>query len=189
MKIFVKNMVCNRCITAVESVFEKSEVRVKSVQLGEVETQYDISESDMLEIENNLEEIGFEIIKDQSQQLIENIKNHIILKIGRLETDENFVLSNFLSDALHKDYSTLSKVFSQNEKITLEQYYILQRIEKVKELLFNNDFTLTEISIHLGYKSVQHLSTQFKTTTGYTPTEFKKLKIQNRKSLDQIGEF
>ena len=103
-----------------------------------------------------------------------------------METDENFVLSNFLSDALHKDYSSLSKVFSQNENMTLEQYYILQRIEKVKELLFNNDFTLTEIAVQMGYKSVQHLSSQFKNSTGYTPTEFKKLKIQNRKPLDQI---
>lgn len=186
MKIFIKNMVCNRCITAVADIFEKSEIRVTSIQLGEVDSPSDISENDMLEIETRLEEIGFQIIKDPTQQLVENIKNLVILKIGRLETDENFLLSGFLSAALHKDYSILSKVFSQNENITLEQYYILQKIEKVKELLFNNDFTLTEISIHMGYKSVQHLSSQFKTTTGYTPTEFKKLKVSDRKPLDFV---
>jgi len=179
-------MVCDRCISAVQNIFEKAEVPTKLVQLGEVETDNKLSENDLLKIEKMLQQIGFEIIKSFSQQLIENIKNLIILKIGRLETDENFLLSNFLSDALHRDYSTLSKVFSQNEHLTLEQYYILQRIEKVKELLFNNDFTLTEIAVHMGYKSVQHLSSQFKNSTGYTPTEFKKLKISNRKPLDLV---
>lgn len=186
MKIFIKNMVCDRCISAVASIFEKSEIKVQSIQLGEVETESEISENDLFQIENKLEEIGFKIIKNPSQHLIENIKNLVILKIGRLDTDENFVLSNFLSNALHKDYSSLSKVFSQNENVTLEQYYILQKIEKVKELLFNNDFTLTEIAGHMGYKSVQHLSSQFKSTTGNTPTQFKKLEVQNRKPLDQI---
>lgn len=187
MKIFIKNMVCNRCITAVANIFEKSEIQFSTIQLGEVETASEVSESDLNQLQSNLEEIGFEIIKSPSQQLIENVKNLIILKIGRLDTDENFVLSNFLSDALHRDYSSLSKVFSQNEKTTLEQYYILQKIEKVKELLFNNDFTLTEIAGHMGYKSVQHLSTQFKATTGHTPTEFKKLKVLDRKPLDFVG--
>ncbi len=179
-------MVCDRCISAVQNIFDEAEVKVKTIHLGEVETESEISENQLFIIENKLEKIGFEIIKDPSQQLIESIKNLIILKISRLETDENFLLSNFLSNALHKDYSALSKVFSQNENITLEQYYILQRIEKVKELLFNNDFTLTEIAIHMGYKSVQHLSSQFKNSTGYTPTEFKKLKVLDRKPLDQV---
>ena len=186
MKILIKNMVCDRCISAVQNIFEKAEIAVTSIHLGEVETQFDISENTLADVENELEKIGFEILKDPSQQVIENIKNLIILKIGRLETDENFLLSNFLSNALHKDYSSLSKVFSQNENITLEQYYILQKIEKVKELLFNNDFTLTEIAVHMGYKSVQYLSSQFKNSTGFTPTEFKKLKISNRKPLDQV---
>ena len=186
MKIFIKNMVCDPCISAVQNIFDKAGVNLKSIHLDEVETDSEIPENILFNIQKNLEDIGFEIIKDAAQQLIENIKNLIISKIGRLETDENFVLSNFLSDALHKDYSSLSKVFSQNENITLEQYYILQRIEKVKELLFNNDFTLTEIAVQMGYKSVQHLSSQFKNSTGYTPTEFKKLKIQNRKPLDHI---
>ena len=186
MKIFIKNMVCDRCISAVQSIFDEAGVNLKSIHLGEVETDSEIPENTLPYIQKNLEDIGFEIIKDATQQLIENIKNLIISKIARLETDENFVLSNFISDSLHKDYSALSKVFSQNENITLEQYYILQKIEKVKELLFNNDFTLTEIAVQMGYKSVQHLSSQFKNSTGYTPTEFKKLRIQNRKPLDQI---
>ena len=96
------------------------------------------------------------------------------------------MLSEFLSSKLHKDYSALSKTFSQNENITLEQFFILQKIEKVKELLLYNEFNLTEIAGKLGYKSVQHLSSQFRNTTGFTPTEFKKLKEHNRKALDNL---
>ncbi len=123
---------------------------------------------------------------DSAHQLAEKIKNLIIVKISELDIDENFLLSEFLSSKLHKDYSSLSKTFSQNENITLEQFFILQKIEKVKELLLYNEFNLTEIAGKLGYKSVQHLSSQFRNTTGFTPTEFKKLKEHNRKSLDNL---
>jgi AraC-like DNA-binding protein len=186
MKIFIKNMVCGRCIAAVESIFTEMNISLKSIALGEAETQQDISGHDLEKLEELLQKTGFERIKDSSHQLIEKIKNLIIVKISELDIDENFLLSEFLISKLHKDYSVLSKTFSHNENITLEQFFILQKIEKVKELLLYNEFTLTEISGKLGYKSVQHLSSQFRNSTGFTPTEFKKLKIHNRKPLDQI---
>ncbi|WP_336689043.1 MULTISPECIES: helix-turn-helix domain-containing protein [unclassified Chryseobacterium] len=186
MKIFIKNMVCGRCISAVEGIFTEMNIPLKSIALGEAETQKDISGDDMEKLENLLLKTGFERIKDSAHQLIEKIKNLIIVKISELDIDENFLLSEFLISKLHKDYSVLSKTFSHNENITLEQFFILQKIEKVKELLLYNEFTLTEISGKLGYKSVQHLSSQFRNSTGFTPTEFKKLKIHNRKPLDQI---
>ena len=186
MKIFVKNMVCGRCISAVESIFNEVNIKIKSISLGEVETESDISEKDLKTIENHLLKTGFERIKDSSHQIIEKIKNLIIIKISELDIDENFLLSEYLVTKLPKDYSTLSKTFSQNENITLEQFFILQKIEKVKELLLYNEFTLTEIAGKLGYKSVQHLSSQFRNSTGFTPTEFKKLKVHNRKPLDLV---
>jgi len=186
MKIFIKNMVCNRCVAAVENIFKDLKINLHDIQLGEVETEHSLSENDILILEQKLKETGFERIRDSSHQIIEKIKNLIILKIAELDVSENFVLSEFISNQLHKDYSALSKVFSQNENYTLEQYFILQKIEKVKELLLYNEFTLTEIAGKLGYKSVQHLSTQFKTNTGFTPTEFKKLKEHHRKPLDNI---
>lgn len=179
-------MVCGRCISAVEAIFAEAGIHLKSITLGEVETQQDISVHDMEKLENLLLKTGFERIKDSAHQLIEKIKNLIIVKISELDIAENFLLSEFLTSRLHKEYSSLSKIFSQNENITLEQFFILQKIEKVKELLLYNEFTLTEISGKLGYKSVQHLSSQFRNSTGFTPTEFKKLKIHNRKPLDQI---
>lgn len=186
MKVFIKNMVCGRCISAVSNIFDEFNVQINSINLGEVETESEISKKTIQLIENRLLETGFERIKDTAHQLVDKIKNLIIIKIGKLDIDENFLLSKFLSSELHKDYSALSKTFSQNENITVEQFYILQKIEKVKELLLYNEFNLTEIAGKLGYKSVQHLSSQFRTVTGFTPTEFKKLKIHNRKSLDSI---
>jgi len=186
MKIFIKNMVCGRCISAVENIFNDNNIKVKNINLGEVETESEISETNLQVLEKCLQKTGFERIKDSAHQLIEKIKNLIIVKISELDINENFLLSEFLSSKLHKDYSSLSKTFSQNENITLEQFFILQKIEKVKELLLYNEFTLTEIAGKLGYKSVQHLSSQFRNSTGFTPTEFKKLKVHNRKPLDQV---
>ncbi|ASK29015.1 AraC family transcriptional regulator [Chryseobacterium sp. T16E-39] len=186
MKIFIKNMVCGRCISAVSAIFKNFNIELKSIELGEVETESDISDKDLHSIEKHLENTGFERIKDSSHQLIEKIKNFIIIKISELDIDEDFLLSEFLISKFHKDYSALSKTFSQNENITLEQFFILQKIEKVKELLLYNEFTLTEIAGKLGYKSVQHLSSQFRNITGFTPTEFKKLKVHNRKPLDSF---
>lgn len=179
-------MVCGRCIAAVSNIFNEMDIEVNSINLGEVETASEISEERLQMLEKLLIETGFERIKDSSRQLIERIKNLIIKIISKEDIDENFVLSEFLSNTLHKDYSSLSKTFSQNENITLEQFFILQKIEKVKELLLYNELTLTEIAGKLGYKSVQHLSSQFRNSTGFTPTEFKKLKVHNRKPLDQI---
>jgi len=186
MKIYIKNMVCERCITAVSGIFNEINIDVKNITLGEAETASEIPDEKLLLLEKHLEEIGFERIKDSSRQLVEKIKNLIIKKISELDIDEDFLLSEFLSSTLNKDYSSVSRTFSQNENITLEQFFILQKIEKVKELLLYNEFTLTEIAGKLGYKSVQHLSSQFRSSTGFTPSEFKKLKIHNRKPLDQV---
>ncbi|QBJ85100.1 AraC family transcriptional regulator [Chryseobacterium gleum] len=186
MKIFIKNMVCNRCIAAVENIFRNADVKIKDILLGEIETETDISPEKMKFIEKELLNTGFERIMDSAHQLVEKIKNLIITKVSELDIAENFLLSEFLSSKLHKDYSSLSKTFSQNENITLEQFFILQKIEKVKELLLYNEFNLTEIAGKLGYKSVQHLSTQFRNVTGFTPTEFKKLKEHHRKALDTL---
>jgi len=186
MKVFIKNMVCNRCVSAVSKIFENENIKIKSIHLGEVETDAEIPEDSLIKIEKNLLDTGFARIKDSTHQLTEKIKNLIVLKVGSLDIEENFTLSEFLTSNINKEYSSLSKTFSQNENVTLEQFFILQKIEKTKELLLYNEFTLTEIAGKLGYKSVQHLSSQFRTTTGFTPTEFKKLKVNGRKPLDLV---
>ena len=186
MKLYIKNMVCNRCIIAVERVFKYLNLEITTVALGEVETAEDLNSTELRKLDESLRESGFEILEDYAQQLIEKVKNEIILLVDGLDIPEDFILSKWISEKLHRDYSAVSKLFSQNENVTLEQYFILQKIEKVKELLLYDEFSLTEISGKLGYKSVQHLSSQFRNSTGFTPSGFKKLKVKNRIPLDKI---
>lgn len=186
MKIFVKNMVCGRCIAAVTDIFRDEGIETETVRLGEVETRVDLTDAGLRLIDRKLEATGFERITDQAHQLTEKVKTLLIEKISGLDIEENFILSEFLGAHLHRAYSSVSKTFSQHEAVTLEQFFILQKIEKVKELLLYDELTVTEIAGKLGYRSVQHLSSQFRSTTGFTPTTFKKLKVHHRKALDEV---
>ena len=186
MKIFIKNMVCSRCIAAVDSIFNNMGIDVSQISLGEVETQNHLSNNTLRTLDLKLKSIGFEIVQGATQKLIEKIKTLVIQKVSEEDLPEDFVLSQFLSSALHRDYSALSKLFSQNENVTLEHYFILQKIEKVKELLLYRERNLTEISQKLGYKSVQHLSAQFRKITGFSPTQFLNSKERKRIALDKI---
>lgn len=186
MKLFIKNMVCSRCINAVEKIFSEAGVVLLSLSLGEAETEKELSQNQLIALDSSLRKYGFERLTDRVQNEIEKVKKIVISKIDSLDISEDFRLSKFVAGSLHKDYSSISRNFSQHENITLEQYFILQKIEKVKELLSYDEFSLTEISIKLGYKSVQHLSSQFKTITGFTPSVFKSLKHKNRVSLDEV---
>jgi len=186
MKISIKNMVCSRCISAVNSIFSDLNIDIHQISLGEIDTKNPVSEKDLKKLDSRLKSTGFEILEDSSKKQIEKIKTLIISKISEEDIAENFILSEFLSSEMHRDYSAISKLFSQNENVTLEQYFILQKIEKVKELLVYNEFTLTEISQKLGYKSVQHLSNQFRKITGFPPTQFLKSKNRKRIELDKV---
>ena len=179
-------MVCNRCITAVEDVFRNSEIDFVSVNLGWVETSNDLSNIKLQTLNENLQKIGFEILENASQKQIEIIKKLILEKVQNLDINEDFLLSKYLSEQLNKEYSSISKVFSQTENITLEQYFILQKIEKVKELLIYRELTLSQIADKLGYKTVQHLSQQFKKITGFSPSQFQELKEKKRLPIDLI---
>ncbi|QBO59163.1 helix-turn-helix domain-containing protein [Chryseobacterium salivictor] len=186
MKINIKNMVCDRCISAVNTLFVELKIPVSNLELGEIETVNVLLQAELKILNEHLKKQGFEILENAVKTQTEHIKKIIILKIADLDIDEDFILSKFISAHFAKDYSLLSKTFSTHENFTLEQYFILQKIEKAKELLLYNEFTLTEISQKLGYKSVQHLSAQFKNCTGFNPTSFKKLKSKNRIALDQV---
>lgn len=186
MKLFIKNMVCNRCIMAVKNEFNKEGVEPAEIHLGEVELTHSLSKSQLEKISKGLNSLGFEILDDQRRKLIETIRNLLIKEIQKDEIEEHFSLSKFLQGKMNKEYSQLSRLFSEVEGITIEQFFILQKIEKVKEWLAYNELTLSEISWKLGYSSVAHLSTQFKKLTGMTPSEFKKLGAIHRKPLDSI---
>jgi len=186
MKIAIKNMVCPRCTQAVSQVFASMAITPLDVRLGEVVLADPLTPEQLQNLQRKLDEIGFELLDDQQQQLVEKIKSIVIDHVHRQE-DNHFVFTEVLQTALNKEYSQLSKLFSEKEGITIEQYVILQRMEKVKELLSYNELTLSEIAYKLGYSSVAYLSAQFKKVTGLTPSQFKKLGINLRKPIDQLS--
>jgi len=178
-------MVCPRCISAVEKVFNDINIKPLQTQLGEITLSKELSVKQTIELKDKLEYLGFELLDDNKSQQIDKIKSTIIHHIHHLE-DAKFVFSEILANELNKEYSQLSKLFSSTEGITIEQFIILQKIEKVKELLMYNQMNLSEIADKMGYSSVAHLSSQFKKTTGLTPSQFKAQGIRLRKTLDKI---
>lgn len=186
--IYIKNMVCNRCIKVVREEFEKLGLVVKNIQLGEVEVVNDKTKFDIKKINDVLVTNGFELLDNKNSRIIENVKILIINLIKTVDSDKdiNFNYSEYLARETGLNYHYLSTLFSSLEGITIEKYIIHQKIEKVKELLVYGELTLSEIAFRLGYSSVQHLSGQFKKTTGLTPSYFKSLKIKNRIPLDRV---
>ena len=184
-------MVCNRCIMVVKQELERQGLHPEKVSLGEVTIQEDkLNNAQQTKLDSALINLGFERIDDRKARLIESIKNKIIQMIHHADkVDLKFNWSSVLSEELHYEYNYLSNLFSSVEGITLEQYIIRQKIEKVKELLFYDELNHSEIADRLGYSSVAHLSAQFKKVTGFTPSELKKSRDidQNRKPLDSVS--
>lgn len=185
MKILrIKNMVCPRCIMAVEKTMEDLGYDVNDVELGLVEFHDPITHDDRNKIESKLVALGFEILDDKKSQTVERIKNQIIELVSKDMNDLTITLSEYLSSKLQTEYHTLSSLFSNQESQTIEQYYILQKIEKVKELLVYDELTLSEIAYKMNYSSVGHLSNQFKKVTGLAPTHFKDVKVAKEEVLN-----
>ncbi|HEY9115841.1 MAG TPA: AraC family transcriptional regulator [Bacteroidales bacterium] len=184
----IKNMVCNRCIKVVTEELTNLGFRIKSIELGKVELAWAVEEKELEIIKNNLEENGFELLSDRTSKLVSKIKTEILKVVHHGEkVPENMKLSEYLSQKVGHDYSYLSNLFSSTEGLTIEKYLILQKIEKVKELLVYNELSLNEIAFQLDYSSVQYLSNQFKKITGLTPTHYKKIQKTKRISLDKVA--
>lgn len=179
-------MVCNRCILVVRQELDKLNIRYRDIALGEAEVEDETPKEQIQKLSNNLDAIGFELLDDSKQQLIEKIKNAIIKHVHYNEDDSLHNFSAILSEKLHRDYSYLSNLFSEVERITIEKYIINQKIEKVKELIIYDQLSLSEIAYKVGYSSVAHLSAQFKKVTGLTPSHFKQVSQNKRKPLDEI---
>ncbi|MGK2862424.1 MAG: helix-turn-helix domain-containing protein [Chitinophagaceae bacterium] len=186
-QLYIKNMVCDRCIMVVRQTLKELKLEYKNIQLGQVELNKDPDPNQINELKRNLLNNGFELLDDKKAKVVEQIKNTIVSLIQGYGEDEfNMKISALLEEKLQMDYHYLSTLFSSIEGITIEKYVILQRIEKVKELMMYAEMNLSEIAFSLGYSSVQHLSQQFKKITGLTPSGFKLLKENQRKPLDKI---
>ncbi|MBI5661374.1 MAG: helix-turn-helix transcriptional regulator [Ignavibacterium album] len=180
-------MVCNRCIKVVREELQRIGYSVDEIALGEATIHSD-HKIDFNLINKILEDNGFELIDSRQSRIIEKIKITVIEKIKEMAEGKpaDFLFSDLLQEKLNLSYQYLSGLFSSSEGITIEKFIILQKIEKVKELIVYDELSLSEIAYRLGYSSVQHLSNQFRKITGLTPSHFKKIKDLKRNPLDRI---
>lgn len=186
MKIYIKNMVCNRCKMVLEAELQKLGIAYHKVELGEVELQERLTAEKQLMLEEMLKRVGFEWLKTKKEQAVEGVKNLIVNLVHVQDNQLEGTLSAYLAQNRLQNYALLSSWFSEQEGQTIEQFYIAQKIERVKELLMYDELTLSELAFKLGYSSVGHLSNQFKKVTGESPTVFKRQKKKDRTQLDLL---
>ncbi len=188
-KLYIKNMVCDRCKMAVQRELDSAGISFEEIELGEVKVKQEPTREQLANFSQAIQNLGFELIEDKSGRTVNAIKKTIIEYVRDQKVSKRKLkFSAFLSDRLNKDYNSLSSLFSEVEGTTIEQYLIHQKIERTKELLVYDELSLSEIAIELGYSSVQHLSNQFKKITGLTPSHFKKLGEKKRIALDKVGD-
>jgi len=188
MLLYIKNMVCQRCKMVVGMELEKLHLHPVNIALGEVLIEEkELPKAQLNELSAALKAAGFELIDDKRSTLIEQIKTFVIDTVHYKDEVPEKNYSVLLSQHLHHDYSYLSRLFSEVEGITIEQFIINRKIEKVKELLTYDELSLSQIAYQLGYSSTAHLSAQFKKLTGFTASQFKQMRDKNRKPLDEAG--
>lgn len=189
MYIFIKNMVCARCLRTVRRLADEVGLAAKNIQLGEIELAAAPAPEQFKAFRKSLETEGFELLDDRNSRLVEQVKNLVIGEIhhaaGRRAAAMNF--SEFLARQTLHEYGQLSRLFSVVEGMTIEKFIIAQKIERAKELLLYDELTLAEIADQIGYSSPQHLSNQFRQATGLTPSQFKSdHQRHGRKPLDGV---
>lgn len=183
----IRNMVCARCVAAVQRILDANGLPVKHIDLGEVELETAPTPAQLEQLRNGLEALGFELVDSRDAATIARIKAAIVKLVHHSdEAAPKVKLSEHLSALLHRDYSGLTALFTQVEGITIEQFFLLQRLERVKELIRYDELTLSEIAHRTGFSSVAHLSAQFKKLTGMTPSAFKGMG-RGRTALDRVG--
>ncbi|MFO7672102.1 MAG: AraC family transcriptional regulator [Lutibacter sp.] len=189
MKLNIKNMVSNTCKVLVKEELKKLGLHFIVVDLGEVDVMEDISEEQRNQLKIDLSQFGLELLDDKRIVLIEKIKNIIIEMIQNSDETIKIKFSNFLSEKLHHNYTYLANLFSEVQGISIQQFIILHKIERIKELMFYDELNIKEIAYRLNYSSVAHLSNQFKKVTGLSPGHFRQLKKNMRRSIEDVGNL
>lgn len=186
MKLFIKYMISNRCKMVVKEVLNELDLHFVFVDLGEIDVMEDLTAEQLVLLKKALLEAGLELMDDKRGMLIEKIKNVIIEMVHRSDEVIKINFSDYLSEKLNFDYTYMSNVFSEVQGITIQQFIINHKIERIKELILYNEMNLTEISFKLNYSSVSHLSSQFKKVTGLSPSIYKQLKDKKRIAIEEI---
>jgi AraC-like DNA-binding protein len=182
-------MVSNRCKMAVKEALKEIGLHFMVVDLGEVEVMEDLTTEQRDQLKASLLRSGLELMDDKRAVLIEKINNVITEMIHYTDEVPKMNYSDYISEKLDYDYTYLSNLFSEVKGITIQQFIIVHKIERAKELLLYGELTLTEISYKLHYSSVAHLSNQFKKVTGLTPSHFKQMKDKKRSPIEEIGNL
>lgn len=179
-------MVCARCIMVVKQQLLSLQLSPIEISLGKAVIKEQLNDNRIEEVRKTLESVGFELLDDKKSQLVEQIRNLLVELTADEETITQVNISEFLSSRLNHDYGMLSKLFSEVNGTTIERYFISLKIERVKELLTYGELSLAEIAYRLGYSSSAHLSSQFKSITGMTPSTFRATHNPSRKPLDKV---
>lgn len=180
-------MVSNRCKLAVKEELKKLGLHFIIVDLGEVEIMEDISAEQREQLKEGLNVSGLELMDDKKAIMIEKIKNIIVEMVHHTDDGLKVNFSNYLSEKLDHNYTYLANLFSEVQGTTIEQFIILHKIERIKELIIYGEYNITEIAWQMNYSSVAHLSNQFKKVTGLSPSHFKQLKDKRRTPIEDIG--
>lgn len=180
-------MVSNRCKLAVKDALKKLKLHFVVVDLGEVDIMENINEEQRAQLKLELLDSGLELMDDKRAMLIEKIKNVIVEMVHHSEETIKVNFSDYLSEKLNHDYTYLANLFSEVQGTTIEQFIIVHKIERIKELIIYGELNITEIAWKMNYSSVAHLSNQFKKVTGLSPSHFKQMKDKRRSPIEEIG--
>ncbi len=185
--LHIKNMLCHCCIRLIRMLFEQHDIKILEIKPGFVKIEFEEEQLGQDRIEQLLQENGMSVIKSREEQIVEKIKQSVTELIHE-SGNINSILrkSDYLVEKLAMSYQQMSKIFSKHEKMTLERYIIKNKIEKIKELIDSEEFSLSEIAYMMDYSSVQYLSNQFKKETGMTVSEYKKMRIKNKHNIDEL---
>ena len=186
MKLYIKNMVSNRCKMIVKSELDELGLHYIMTELGVVDVLENLTDEQHKKLNANLEKSGFGLLDDKKRVLIERVKNIIVELVYYSEEQPKVNLSNFLSEKLNYDYTYLANLFSENQNTTIEHFLLTHKIERVKELLVYDEISLTEIAYKLHYSSVAHLSNQFKKITGLSPSSYKNLRLKRHNQPENV---
>ena len=184
MKLFLKFDINTVCQTILQQQLEKLELGYNILSFGEVNIKSPLSDEKLEELSNELGSYGIQIVENQKSILIQKIKDVIVEMVFSNNDSGNYKSSVYLAEKLNHSYSYISNLFSEVTYTSIENFIIIQKIERVKQLLLINELTLTEIAYKLNYSSVSHLSTQFKNITGLTPSVFKRIIAKRRNNID-----
>jgi len=186
MKIYIKHMACVSCKIVVKEALKELNIVPLSVELGEVETQGDVSDVDVKQLDKIIKKAGLEVLETTTGDLLEKIRLVMVDYIYHSDEKPLINFSELLSNKLNRNYTSLSNFFSDVTATTIEHYIIAMRIERVKELIMMEDISINDIAFKMHYSSVSHLSKQFKKITGLTPSHFKKKKEKRRITIQEL---